>query len=128
MREPRSRLTPLALALVLGAAGAYSSGVTSSASPAPCLASSAGASTAGAERSAITAWQRVATGGGWKRTESERSGSGAGSARACRHEVAASPRRLTPLAPADAPAGPKHRGSVGLLGLGTSPANAPPRS
>jgi len=127
MRGPRSRLAAVVLALTLGAAGAHSWGVTAAASSASCLASSAG-HVAGAERSSIGAWQRVATGGGWKRAESERSGSGAGGERACRGEAGASPGHPVPRAPASAPAGPKARGSVGLLGLGASPANAPPRS
>jgi hypothetical protein len=128
MRGPSSRLAVVALALALGAAGSRSLGSPSAAGPSPCLAAPGVAHAAGAERSSIGGWQRVASGGGWKQAESERSGSGATGERSCRGDAVRSPRPPAPRASARAPAGVEVHGSVGLLGLGASPANAPPRS
>jgi len=130
MRGLSSRLAASALALALGVAGAHSLGAPS---PAGASCSDALATTGHVAEwphlSAPSFTQRPAGGGGWKRAESDRSGSGSDShPRPCRARAQPAshhppPPTLRPV-PLRLPAG----GTVGLLGLGTSPANAPPGS
>ena len=128
MRGLRSRLAVSALALVLGAAGARSFGAASPAGTASCFpeATSAHASATPGP----TAWGPGprTTGGGWKQAESEPTGYGPGAGRPCRARSTAS--LLAPHAthPDRKPIELPVQRSRGLLGLGTSPANAPPRS
>lgn len=127
MRELGSRLAALALALVFGAAGGQPPG-SSSPTGSACSVEAAAPASATDSGLAVTGLPRASTGGGWKRAESERTGSTPEGDDTCRAEVQASPR------PADAPqpgakrSGLPNRRSSGLLGLATSPANAPPGS
>ena len=127
MRGPGSRLAALVLALAFGAAGAHSLG---SSSPTGAARSVDAASALGAKAPhvAVAGLTGAATGGGWERAETERTGSGAGADRSRRIAREAAPR--SSLAPASGalPSELPARWSGGLLGLAASPANAPPGS
>lgn len=127
MRGLGSRLAALALALAFGAAGAHSLG-TSSPAGAACSIDLGSAPSVTAPRLSVSGLPRASTGGGWTRTETDRTGSGPGADGTCRVLVGAF---LHPtLAPASStePLELPARRSGGLLGLAASPANAPPGS
>ena len=127
MRGLGSRLAALALALPLGAAGAHSLG-TPSPTDAACSADALAADATVSYLSTAGVGLRVAPAGGWERAETERTGSRPVGDHACRlrPHASAPPRRA--LIARSRARGLPVRGSVGLLGLHTSPANAPPGS
>lgn len=128
LRGLRSRLAALALALAFGAAGAHSSG-TSSPTGAACSADAAAAHAAGLPHaSAVGLGSRAATGAGWKRAETERIGTAPEGGGTCRVLLEASAHPFHARSPSGERRGLPARRSNGLLGLGTSPANAPPGS
>ena len=127
MRGLGLRRSAFALALSFGAAGAHSLGARSPTGVACSIDVAAAPSTTAADL-AVAALPRAASGGGWTRTETERSGSSADAERACRARSTASAHpSLTSATGAGLSALPVRR-SGGLLGLAASPANAPPGS
>jgi hypothetical protein len=141
MRGQSSRLAAVALALLLGAAGAHSLGVTPPAGAASCfmaaddrgrVADPGHAASNHVQRSSPFAaaglTSRTAA-GGWKGAESERTGAGSnGHVRGCPLRPARSFDEARHATTRAVPAGITAPISRGLLGLATSPANAPPGS
>jgi hypothetical protein len=128
MRDLGSCLAALALSLALGAAGTQSSGTSSATGVAPSVEGVSPQITSASQPATLGLGPRTAAGGGWKRVEGERTGSGGDADRA--HRIRADASRLRAPAPGSGqgPFGAPTRRSGGLLGLDAAPANAPPRS
>jgi hypothetical protein len=129
MRGQRSRFAVLALALAFGAAGTLSSGSTPTDRAASCSVDRVAGGAAAPRHAALAGTdQRTAAGEGWQRTEPERGECGCERGRHCRRAGAVTHVRLRQAVSASTAFELPGRRSGGLLGLGTSPANAPPGS
>lgn len=128
MRGLRSRWSALALALSLGAAGAHSLGTPSPAGAASCSIDLAGAGVGAQSQGGPAFVEPTASSTGWTRSQSERSDSGLERERACRPRLALEQRLASASSAKASDLALPARASGGLLGLISSPANAPPRS
>ena len=129
MRGPDSRPAIVALAFLLGAAGASSLGTPSPAGAAECLPELGGHAAPASSLARAGPPPAAAPAEAWRETNPERTGtSGKGEPRSWRH------RHATELAGARRPAAERDEWAratgraTGLLGLLGSPANAPPGS